>query len=58
MGYVVAPKQELSSRANAVHLEVRIQAILLWSTGPLKIDRYEEGLEEQKADGLIASDTP
>jgi hypothetical protein len=58
VGYVVAPKLEPSSRPNGVQSEVRIQAILLWSAGPLKIDRYEESLEQRKADGLMASNTP
>lgn len=57
MGYVETPKQGPSNRPNGVQLEVRIQAILLWSAGPLKLDRYEESLERQKADGLIASNT-
>jgi hypothetical protein len=58
MGYVGASKQVPSNLLNEVQSEVRIQAILLWSAGPVKIDRYEDSLEQRKADGLNASDSP
>jgi hypothetical protein len=58
MGYIGASKQAPSSYPNRIQSEVRIQAILLWSAGPLKVDRYEDSLEQRKADGLIASDSP
>lgn len=56
IGYVVATKQIRLPHSNAVKCEVQVQAILLWSTGPLKLDRYEESLEQRKAEETIASD--
>jgi hypothetical protein len=48
MGYVGAPKQTPSIRSTGDEIEVSIQAILLWSAGPLKLDRYEEQLDRRK----------
>lgn len=54
MGYISAPKQNQSVQPNGVKMEVLVQAIVLWSAGPLKLDRYEEGLDQLKGDKLMA----
>lgn len=54
MGYVGAIEQKISSQFKGDKLEVPVQAILLWSAGPLKLDTYEESLDGQKADEMLA----
>ncbi|TAQ91447.1 hypothetical protein B7494_g181 [Chlorociboria aeruginascens] len=47
IGYIAA--QQLSSLSE-VRSEVAIQAIVLWSAGPLQLDGYERNLDQQKED--------
>lgn len=47
IGYIQAPRQNLASHVN---LRIQVQAIVLWSSGPLKLDGYEKSLGQQKAD--------
>jgi hypothetical protein len=47
IGYIQAPRQNLASHVN---LRTQVQAIVLWSSGPLKLDGYEKSLDQQKAD--------
>lgn len=54
IGYIGATTQSTSAQSNGVKTEVPVQALLLWSTGPLKLDRYEESLEKQKDNVLMA----
>jgi hypothetical protein len=45
IGYVVSPQRE---EANDSTVEsVTVQAIVLWSSGPLKLDSYEKCLDQQ-----------
>lgn len=55
MGYVRATEQKTSVQFKGDKLEVPVQALLLWSTGPFKLDVYEKSLERQKADDVMAS---
>jgi hypothetical protein len=50
IGYIQAPRQKLGEHSNAIQLRTDIQAIVLWSAGPLKLDGYEKSLEQQKLD--------
>jgi len=46
IGYIVAsPVRPDTTPANRKRSEVHIQALLLWSAGPLDLDRYEASLE-------------
>jgi hypothetical protein len=48
MGYNVAVNRVLSDGSSRDSLEVHIQALILWSAGPLSLDSYEQILDEQK----------
>jgi hypothetical protein len=50
IGYIAAPKQSQSLRSDEGKKNVAVQAVVLWSAGPLKLDRYEENLEQLKAE--------
>ncbi|KIN06691.1 hypothetical protein OIDMADRAFT_113385 [Oidiodendron maius Zn] len=50
IGYIQAPRQKLGKHSNNIHLRTEVQAIVLWSAGPLKLDGYEKSLEQQKLD--------
>lgn len=50
IGYIQTPQQKPTKLSNDTYPRTRIQAIVLWSSGPLKLDGYEKSLEQQKAD--------
>jgi hypothetical protein len=50
MGYIEPRKQSRAAQSNGVKSGVSVQAILLWSAGPLKLDLYEVSLERRKAE--------
>lgn len=52
IGYIQDSQQQKPSKLpNEPHLGIRVQAIVLWSSGPLKLDGYEKSLDLQKSDG-------
>jgi hypothetical protein len=50
IGYVSPPPLAAGKRsaAEALTEEVRVQALLLWPTGPLDLDRYQTALDKMK----------
>jgi hypothetical protein len=50
MGYV-QPQNEHKPTSSDQHVE--IQAIVLWSSGPFNIERYEKSLEKRKDDKVL-----
>jgi hypothetical protein len=50
IGYIRSPQKSQINRPDDVQLQVQVQAILLWSSGPLKLDGYERSLDQQRAD--------
>jgi hypothetical protein len=55
MGYIGATKQSSSVQPNGVKIDIPVQALLIWSAGPLKLDQYQESLEQQKADATMVA---
>jgi hypothetical protein len=47
IGYVVAPPEKGSNTPSTIQSSVLIQALILWSSGPLKIDGYERSMDKQ-----------
>ena len=48
IGYVRSQQQyRLRNFSDIVILHISVQAIVLWSSGPLKLDEYERSLEQQ-----------
>jgi len=45
IGYIVLGSTDISVKPT-----IPVQAIVLWSSGPLKLDSYERSLNSQKAD--------
>lgn len=58
IGYIRAPRQKLSKLPNDIHLRIQVQAIVLWPSGPLKLDGYENSLDQQKADRQDSGTAP
>lgn len=53
IGYIQEPRQQKTSMLPPKpYLEIQIQAIVLWPSGPLKLDGYEKSLTLQKSNGL------
>jgi hypothetical protein len=50
IGYTQVPQQRRANYTNSDELHVQVQAIVLWPSGPLKLDGYERSLDQQKAD--------
>lgn len=50
IGYIQTPQQSLTGLSKNSSARVQVQAILLWSSGPLKLDGYEKNMDQQKAD--------
>jgi hypothetical protein len=51
IGYIQDSQQQKPSKhPNELHLGIRVQAIVLWSSGPLKLDGYEKSLDQQRSD--------
>ena len=44
IGYVASPRP-----SNSVQKNVPVQALVLWSSGPLKLDRYEKSMVDRKS---------
>jgi hypothetical protein len=51
IGYIQEPRQKKHPVPTpSPYLEVQVQAIVLWPSGPLKLDGYEKSLDLQKSD--------
>lgn len=50
IGYVVAQQSNGAEKTSVLQPTVLIQAIVLWSCGPLKLDGYERSLDKQNLD--------
>jgi hypothetical protein len=49
VGYIQAPLPHLAKHPNHINMYAQVQAIILWSSGPLKLDGYENSLDQHKA---------
>lgn len=48
IGYVETDQQNLPKDCKETNCEIPVQALVLWSSGPLNLERYESSLEAQK----------
>jgi hypothetical protein len=55
IGYVMERKHSINDYTDVQSI-VPVQAIVLWSSGPLKLDNYERSLDQQVSDGDIGRD--
>ena len=50
IGYIQAPQQNPGTHSDSLDSNVYVQALVLWSAGPMKIDGYENSLDQQKSE--------
>jgi hypothetical protein len=58
MGYVDTSRPKPNGLGEENLNGVHVQAIVLWSAGPMKLDRYEEVMDRRKAAGLTSALPP
>ena len=55
VGYICAPKQSFLDRSRGAKKEIPLQAIVIWSAGPLKLDEYEKLQDRLRAERLAST---
>ena len=53
IGYIKADQKTLPKQSKGLSSNIQVQAIILWSSGPLKLDGYERSLDMQNFDRSI-----
>ena len=53
IGYITIDQQIPPKQPNGHNSDIQVQAIVLWSSGSLKLGGYEKSLDQQNADALI-----
>ena len=55
MGYIRNPEKKPSIQLHGVEMEICIQALVMWSAGPVKLDEYEELQDKLKVERLATT---
>jgi hypothetical protein len=55
MGYIQAEYQSKRPVTNESGVQVQVQALVLWSSGPFNLQSYERSLDQQMPSGTSAA---